>query len=87
MVEYLGFAGGLITTISYIPQLIRVFKLRSAREISVLFTIFLLIGMAVWLFYGIFLSLVPVILWNAIGVVLTSILLYGKLKYGFGPKK
>ncbi|MCD6358812.1 MAG: hypothetical protein J7L90_02515 [Dehalococcoidia bacterium] len=65
-----------------IPQLIRVSKLKSAREISRLFTIMLLLGMFCWLAYGIYLNLTPVIVWNATGAVLISPLLYAKLKYG-----
>ena len=80
--ELLGFIGGALVTCSLIPQLIRVFKLKSAREISMLFNILLLTGLIVWLAYGISFGLAPVILWNAVGTVLVSILLYAKLKYG-----
>ena len=80
--EWLGFVGGALVTCSLIPQLIRVFKLKSAREISLLFNILLLLGLFTWLAYGIFFSLTPVILWNAIGAVLVTTLLYAKLKYG-----
>jgi len=65
-----------------IPQLIRIFRLRSAREISMLFTVLLLLGMVIWLAYGILLGLLPVILWNLIGALLVATLLYAKLKYG-----
>ena len=80
--EWLGFVGGALVTCSLIPQLIRVFKLRSAREISLLFTTLLLLDIITWLAYGISLGLAPVILWNAISAVLVAMLLYSKLKYG-----
>ncbi len=80
--EYLGYIGGVLTTFCYIPQIIRVFKLKSAKEISLLFTVMLLIGIICWLFYGILLSLVPIILWNSIALVMSVVLLYAKLKYG-----
>jgi len=80
--EWLGFVGGALVTCSLIPQLIRIFKLRSAREISLLFNILLLLGLISWLAYGISLRLPPVIIWNAIGTALVSVLLYAKLKYG-----
>lgn len=80
--ESLGFIAGALVTCSIIPQLIRVFRLRSAREISLLFTILLLLGITIWLAYGISFGLTPVILWNAIGAVLVTVLLYAKLKYG-----
>ena len=80
--EWLGFVAGALVTCSLVPQLIRVFKLKSAREISLLFTTVLLLGITTWLAYGISLGLVPVILWNAIGAALVAVLLYAKLKYG-----
>ncbi|MFC1962679.1 SemiSWEET family sugar transporter [Chloroflexota bacterium] len=80
--QSLGLIAGALVSLSLIPQLIRVFKLKSAREVSTLFTILLLLGIISWLSYGILLGLTPVILWNAIGAVLVAILLYAKLKYG-----
>ena len=80
--EALGFVAGALVTCSLIPQLVRVFKLRSAHEISILFTTLLLLGIIIWLAYGIAFALTPVILWNAIGAVLVALLLYAKLKYG-----
>ena len=80
--ESLGLVAGALVTCSIIPQLIRVFKMKSAHEISILFTTLLLLGMLCWLVYGIYLELLPVILWNAIGAVLVTLLMYLKLKYG-----
>ncbi len=80
--ELWGWIAGAFVTCSLIPQLIRVFKLKSAKEISILFNSLLLIGVLMWLGYGIALKLLPVILWNAIGAVLVATLLYAKLKYG-----
>lgn len=80
--EYLGFIAGALVTCSLVPQLIRVFRLKSAREISMLFTTLMLIGVLTWLVYGILLGLTPVIIWNIIGALLVSTLLYAKLRYG-----
>lgn len=80
--QSLGLVAGALVTFSMIPQLVRVFQLRSAHDISKLFTVLLLVGMICWLAYGICLRLTPVILWNAIGAVLAGLLLYGKSRYG-----
>ncbi len=82
LAESLGFVAGALVTCSLIPQLVRVFKLRSAHEISLLFTALLLLGIITWLAYGISFGLIPVILWNATGAVLVAMLLYAKLRYG-----
>ncbi len=82
MAIYIGFIAGGLVTLGIIPQLIRIFKLKSAHDVSALFNIFLLLGMTFFLAYGILLSLMPVIIWNAIGMVLVTAVLYGKWKYG-----
>ncbi len=80
--EWLGFIAGALVAFAFLPQIIRIYKLKSAYEISLLFTILLLIGVLSWAVYGISFGLLPVILWNAIMAVLIAALLYAKLKYG-----
>ena len=80
--EILGFLGGALTTFGYVPQFVRIMKLKSAREISLPFTLSFLVGATCWLAYGVLLGLMPVILWNSAGIIFLCMLLYGKLKYG-----
>jgi len=80
--EWFGLIAGAIITIGFLPQVIRVFKLKSAHEISLTFTISFLIGIGCWLAYGISLRLTPVILWNSISIIFALALIYAKLKYG-----
>jgi MtN3 and saliva related transmembrane protein len=80
--ELLGFIGGALTTMGFVPQVWRLFRLRSAHEISLPFTVFFLLGIAFWLSYGISLGLLSVIIWNAITFVLGFAMLYAKLRYG-----
>jgi MtN3 and saliva related transmembrane protein len=81
----LGFIGGALTTVGFIPQVWRLYRLKSAREISLPFTIFFILGIAFWISYGIALGLpsgLPVIIWNAITFALGWAMLYAKLRYG-----
>ena len=80
--EVLGFIGGGAITASLVPQIYRVFKLKSAHDISLPFTLMLLIGLIFWINYGLALDLTPVVLWNSISVGLVAALLYAKLRYG-----
>ena len=79
--EILGFIGGAFITIGFIPQVWRLYKLKSAREISLTFTCLFLLGAACWLSYGVVLNLPPVILWNSISLCLMCAMIYAKLKY------
>ncbi len=80
--ELLGFLGGALITIAFIPQIWRLFKLKSAREISLPFTLLFLLGGIFWLSYGVLSKLPSVILANAVSLVLVAAMLYAKLKYG-----
>ncbi len=80
--EFLGFLAGALTTFALIPQIIRLFKLKSAHEISLPFTLVTLTGAICWLVYGILLSIMPLIEWNSVTSVLLILILWAKLKYG-----
>ncbi len=80
--ELLGFIAGAITNVGFIPQVWRLFKLKSAHEISLPFILLFLVGVACWLAYGILLNLPPVIWWNAVATAMMCAMLYAKLKYG-----
>lgn len=80
-VEWTGFAAALCTTMAFVPQLLRVLKLKSAREISLgTFSLFSA-GVFLWLIYGIYAGSAPVIASNGATLVLSLSILYLKLKY------
>ncbi|HUB20681.1 MAG TPA: SemiSWEET transporter [Acidobacteriaceae bacterium] len=80
-VNAIGLAAAVCTTVSFIPQLVRVWRLRSAREISlVMFSVYSL-GVLLWLVYGIYLRAAPIILANAVALVLSLAILALKLRF------
>jgi len=80
--DVFSFTGGVLVTVALVPQLVKIFRLKSAVEISLPFTVLLLVGMLCWLGYGMLSQLFPIILWNAVGATLVATLLFAKLKYG-----
>ncbi|MBN1375421.1 MAG: hypothetical protein JXA01_04630 [Dehalococcoidia bacterium] len=84
--EILGYLAGFFITVGILPQVIRLFKLKSAHEISLLFTLLFLAGGLCWLIYGIIEELLPMIIWNGISVLLMCLMLAAKVKYGEKPK-
>ena len=80
--ELLGFVGGFLTTIGMVPQVWRLFRLKSAHEISLTLSVLFVIGIAFWLLYGIERGLMSVIIWNGISLALGACMLYAKLKWG-----
>ncbi len=84
--EILGLVAGAITTGSFVPQVVRVYRIRSAREISLFFTILFLVGDLTWMAYGIYLKELPIILWNICGASLAGALMVAKYRYGRGTR-
>ena len=84
LAEGLGLAAGFFVSFGLIPQIVRVLRLRDARQISLPFNLLSLGGTVLWLTYGILLGLLAVTFWNGVNCVLYVILLSVKLKYGMG---
>jgi len=80
-INVIGYCAATLTTISFLPQLIRVIKLRSARDISLGMFLIFTIGTAFWLTYGIVSHSPPVWIANAVTLVLSLSILILKLRF------
>ena len=70
-----GFFAGLLTTISFLPQVAKTWKSRSASDLSLgMFSVFS-VGVMFWLVYGFLIQEPPIIFWNLITLVLVLTLL------------
>jgi MtN3 and saliva related transmembrane protein len=81
-VEMLGFVAGFLTTVGTVPQVWRLFRMRSAHEISVSFVAMFSAGVACWLAYGVALGLESVIFWNGTALMLQGAMIYAKVRWG-----
>ncbi|HEY5055569.1 MAG TPA: SemiSWEET transporter [Acidobacteriaceae bacterium] len=80
-VEDLGFIAAFCTTIAFIPQLVRVVRRRSAKDVSLPTFLLFSIGVSLWLIYGIDIGSRPVIASNSITLLLSLSILFLKLRY------
>ena len=76
-----GYIAGTLTTISFLPQVIRSFRLRETRDISLLMLVLFAIGITLWAIYGFWVSSLPIIAANGATLILVVILLAFKAKY------
>ena len=77
-----GYAAAILTTISFVPQVLKVWRTRSAKDVSLgMYSLFTL-GIFIWLVYGVLIESWPVILANFITLVLAGMVLAMKLKFG-----
>jgi MtN3 and saliva related transmembrane protein len=80
--DVIGYLAGALTTIAFVPQVLHILRKRSAQDISLgMFSLFG-IGVALWLWYGIRLASVPLIVANGITLSLVLTILILKLHYG-----
>jgi len=80
-VQPLGFAAAFCTTAAFLPQLLRVLKHKSARDISLGTFLLFSAGVAMRLIYGLYTRSGPVIASNFFTLILSLTILYLKLKY------
>jgi MtN3 and saliva related transmembrane protein len=80
-ITILGLLAGSLTTISFLPQVIKTWRTRSTKDISLeMFAIFCA-GVILWIIYGLLIEDIPVIFTNVATLSLASQILWFKLKY------
>ena len=81
LTESVGLVAGLLTTTAFVPQVWKIYRTKSGKDISGrMFSIFSL-GIVLWLIYGILLRSLPIILSNAVTLVLSLMILGLKIRY------
>ena len=82
LLEVLGYLAGALTTIAFLPQVIKIWKTRSTKDISLgMFSIFCT-GVLMWAIYGLLLGAWPVVVANVVTLVLSMTILIFKVRYG-----
>jgi MtN3 and saliva related transmembrane protein len=76
-----GLAAGFLTTVAFIPQVVRIWKTRSAKDVSLYTFVAFTLGVALWLAYGILKQEMPIIIWNAVTLLLAAAILAMKLRF------
>ena len=79
--DLLGICAGTLTTVSFIPQLIRVWSTKSAKDISWGMLFIFCAGLTLWIWYGISIRAVPVIAANSVTFFFVLILITLKIRY------
>ena len=80
-ITILGLCAGTLTTIAFIPQVVRVWQCKSAGDLSLSMLVMFIVGVGLWFCYGLYLQALPVIIANFITIVLNLVILWFKLKY------
>ena len=81
-VEVLGFLAAVLTTASFVPQVIKIVRERQTQGISLGMYVLFTLGVGLWLVYGVLIGSAPVTIANAIALVLAGTVLVMKLRLG-----
>ncbi|MFA7032859.1 MAG: SemiSWEET transporter [Bacilli bacterium] len=83
MSEFLsiGLIAGFFTTLGYTPQIVKGYRTGRMDDVSILMPLLLMIGLGLWLIYGLVMDDFPIIFWNAIAVVFNFLIIVMKLHY------
>ncbi len=86
-ITHIGLLAGAITTAAAFPQVIRTFRTKHARDISIWQPVLLNVGMSLWLVYGVALGDAPLIYANSISLVCYTALIIMKIMYRDDDKR
>lgn len=81
LAELLGLAAGTITSVTFLPQVVRIWKTRSVKDISMMMMLLLIIGTSLWLTYGLLMKDTAIIYTNVMVLAMSLIMFYFKIKY------
>ena len=79
--EIIGLLAAVLTTASFVPQVYKTWKSKSADSLSLTMYLVFFIGIILWLIYGIHLNSLSMIIANSITSVLALLLIIFKLRY------
>jgi MtN3 and saliva related transmembrane protein len=80
-IEILGLVAGTITSITFLPQVVKIWQTRSAKDISIMMLLLLMLGVVLWLIYGLVIMSAAIIYTNSMVLAMSLIMLYFKLKF------
>lgn len=80
-IDILGFVAAILTTCGFIPQLIKIIKTKSVKDVSFGMFAMFLAGVICWMIYGILIKSPPVIIANFASMIMNTTILVYKIKY------
>ena len=81
LVTVIGICAGILTTSSFLPQVIKIHRTKKTSDLSLAMFIILALGISLWIIYGILLKSLPILLANSIVFVLCVYLIIAKIRY------
>lgn len=87
LISILATVFGAVSGFANLPQALKIFRRKSAKDISILTYSFILAGTIIWILYGIEIKNFPIILANSLGTISVILVVIGWILYGRESKK
>lgn len=81
-IEAVGLVAGAMTTLSFLPQVLKAWKTRETKDLSLVMYIVLCTGVFMWLVYGLLIDSPSIVIANAVTFILVLAVLAMKLRFG-----
>ena len=82
LAELIGIIAGLLTTVAFLPQAVKIWRSKSAKDVSLAMFVCFCAGIVLWVIYGFMLGALPVILANVVTLCIAATILVFKIRYG-----
>ena len=79
--EFFGYFAAILTTLAFLPQLIKTLKTKKAEDVSLITLIMFLTGVLSWIIYGFKISSIPILIANIITFILNLLILIFKITF------
>ncbi len=80
-VDIVGYLAACFTTFSLLPQIVRIWRLKEAKDVSLFMPLMVATGSILWLVYGLMISSLPVITANAVALLIALITTLFAVRY------
>jgi MtN3 and saliva related transmembrane protein len=81
IITLIGFLAGGLTTASFLPQVVKTARSRSARDLSEAMLVVFLAGLVLWTVYGVQVGSAPIVVANVITIGLVGAILAMKVRF------
>lgn len=79
--QWIGIAAGVLTSVSMLPQLMKMIREKKAHDVSIVMLLVLMAGLAMWAVYGFMREDWPIIITNSFSFLLNSVVLFFRVKF------
>ena len=80
-VEFFGYFAAILTTVAFLPQLIKTLKTKKAEDVSLITLVMFITGVGSWIIYGYKISSLPILIANIVTFILNLFILISKVIY------